>query len=43
MEKFINWLEINGVNMENIELMEIEDNERSVVTRKNLKYGEDFF
>jgi hypothetical protein len=43
MENFINWLESNGVNMKNIKLIEIENKERSVLTNKDLKYGDDFF
>ena len=42
MKRFLEWLNKNGVNSENIKLIEIENEERSLVTRKNLRYGDDF-
>lgn len=43
MEEFVNWLTSNGVDTDNIELIEIENNERSVLTHKNLSEGDTFF
>jgi hypothetical protein len=43
MERFVNWLTDNGVNMSDIEIINIKNNERSVRTKKNLIKGDTFF